>query len=398
MKTEEVIKLYEDYVMNTYTRMPISLAKGKGSRVWDLEQREYLDFFPGWGVSGLGHVHPKITSAIKEQAKKLIHVSNNYYHHLQARLAKKIIDLSFPGKIFFCNSGAEANEAAFKLARIYGQGKRFEIIAFENSFHGRTIAAIAATGQKKYQEGFEPLPSGFIHVPYNNIKAVRNALSERTIAVILELIQGEGGIKVADFEFVNELYRLCKEKDVLLIVDEVQTGMGRTGEFFCFQNYGIIPDIMTLAKALGGGLPIGAMVARSGVAECFRPGMHASTFGGSPLVCKAALTVIETIQKDRLLNNCRRLGNYLKEKLSVFKEKFSFVREVRGMGLMLALELDISGKTVVDQCRKRGLLINCTQERILRIMPAINVSKKDIDKAVGILEDVLKEHQNTLPY
>ncbi|MGE4357024.1 MAG: aspartate aminotransferase family protein [Candidatus Omnitrophota bacterium] len=391
MKTEEVIKLYDDYVMNTYTRMPISLAKGKGSRLWDLEQKEYLDFFPGWGVSGLGHSHPKIVCALKDQAKKLIHVSNNYYHHLQARLAKKIVELSFPGKVFFCNSGAEANEAAFKLARIYGGGKRFEIIAFENSFHGRTLATIAATGQRKYQKGFEPLPSGFVHVPFNDIKAVKNALSDKTVAVIIELIQGEGGINVADFDFVNELYRLCKEKDVLLIVDEVQTGMGRTGKLFCFQHYGIIPDIMTLAKSLGGGLPIGATVARKEIADCFKPGMHASTFGGSPVVCKTALAVFETIEKEKLLDNCKEKGNYLKEKLTALKEKFDFIREVRGMGLMLAVELTRPGKPVVEECIKRGLLINCTQEYVLRIMPAINVRKKEIDKAVRILEEALEQ-------
>lgn len=390
MKTEEVIKLYEKYVLNTYTRMPISLARGKGSRVWDLEQREYLDFFPGWGVSGLGHCYPKVTSSIKEQAKRLLHVSNNYYHHLQARLAKKIIELSFPGKVFFCNSGAEANEAAFKLARIYGGGKRFEIISFENSFHGRTLAAISATGQKKYQEGFAPLVPGFVCVPFNDFKAVEKAVSEKTIAIIIELIQGEGGIRIADFDFVKKLRKLCDERRMLLIVDEVQTGMGRTGKIFCYQHYGIIPDIMTLAKSLGGGLPIGAMVAREEIADLFKPGMHASTFGGSPVVCKAALAVFETIQKENLLKNCLEMGNYLRDRLTGLKEKFSFIKEIRGMGLMLALELNIPGKSIVEESAKNGLLINCTQERILRIMPAINVKKKEIDKAIRILENVLK--------
>ncbi|MFN7169854.1 MAG: aspartate aminotransferase family protein [Candidatus Omnitrophota bacterium] len=391
MKTEEVMELYRKYVMNTYTRLPISLSRGKGSRVWDLEQREYLDFFPGWGVSGLGHCYPKVTSRIKEQAKRLIHVSNNYYHHLQARLAKKIINLSFPGKVFFCNSGAEANESAFKLARLYGEGKRFEIIAFENSFHGRTLATLSATGQRKYQEGFEPLLPGFVHIPFNDIEAVKRAINEKTVAVIIELIQGEGGVRVADFAFVKELYRLCQEKKILLIVDEVQTGMGRTGKLFCYQHYGVTPDMMTLAKSLGGGLPIGAMVAKEEIADYFKPGMHASTFGGSPLVCKTALAVLEAIERENLLKNCYEMGDYLKGKLKMLKEKFNFIREIRGMGLMLAMELDILGKPIVEECLKRGLLINCTQDKVLRIMPAINVKKKEIDKAVKILEDVLKE-------
>jgi len=393
MKTREVIDLYEKYVMNTYKRLPISLCKGKGSRVWDLEQNEYLDFFPGWGVSGLGHAYPKVVSSIKEQAKRLIHVSNNYYHHLQARLAKKIIELSFPGKVFFCNSGAEANEAAFKLARIYGEGRRYEIISFENSFHGRTLATISATGQEKYKKGFEPLLPGFIHVPFNDIKAVEKVVNEKTVAVIIELIQGEGGIRVADFNFVKELRKLCYEKKLLLIVDEVQTGMGRTGKLFCYQHYGITPDIMTLAKSLGGGLPIGAMVAREEIANLFKPGMHASTFGGSPLVCKASLAVFETIQKEKLLKNCNEMGIYLRNKLEELKRKFNFIKEVRGMGLMLAMVLDRPGEEIVKECSKKGLLINCTQENVLRIMPAINVKKKEIDKAIAILESVLSMYR-----
>jgi len=393
MKTREVIDLYEKYVMNTYKRLPISLCKGKGSRVWDLEQNEYLDFFPGWGVSGLGHAYPKVVSSIKEQAKRLIHVSNNYYHHLQARLAKKIIELSFPGKVFFCNSGAEANEAAFKLARIYGEGRRYEIISFENSFHGRTLATISATGQEKYKKGFEPLLPGFIHVPFNDIKAVEKVVNEKTVAVIIELIQGEGGIRVADFNFVKELRKLCDKKKLLLIVDEVQTGMGRTGKLFCYQHYGITPDIMTLAKSLGGGLPIGAMVAREEIANLFKPGMHASTFGGSPLVCKASLAVFETIQKEKLLKNCNEMGIYLRNKLEELKRKFNFIKEVRGMGLMLAMVLDRPGEEIVKECSKKGLLINCTQENVLRIMPAINVKKKEIDKAIAILESVLSMYK-----
>ncbi len=395
MNTKETIGLYNQYVMNTYTRVPVALAKGKGSRVWDLEQKEYLDFFPGWGVSGLGHCHQKIYSAIKEQAGKIIHVSNNYYNHLQGRLAREIIDSSFEGKVFFCNSGAEANEAAFKLARSFGQGRKFEFISFENSFHGRTFAAVSATGQTKYQKGFEPLVPGFFHILFNDIRAVKAAVNEKTAAIIIEPIQGEGGINVAELNFLRELREICDRNKILLIVDEVQTGMGRTGKLFCYQHYGIIPDIMTLAKSIGGGLPIGAMVAGKEIAEFFKPGMHASTFGGSPLVCKAALAVFEIIRKEKLLKNCLDMGMYLKGKLETLKAKFDFIREVRGMGLMLAMELDRPGKEIVEKCMDGGLLINCTHEKVLRIMPALNVKKKEIDKAVNVLEKVLSEEPVT---
>ncbi|MCX5656829.1 MAG: aminotransferase class III-fold pyridoxal phosphate-dependent enzyme, partial [Candidatus Omnitrophica bacterium] len=268
-------------------------------------------------------------------------------------------------------------------------------ISFENSFHGRTFAAVSATGQTKYQKGFEPLVPGFFHIPFNNIKAVKMAINEKTAALIIEPIQGEGGINVVELNFLRELREICDQNKILLIVDEVQTGMGRTGKLFCYQHYGIIPDIMTLAKSLGGGLPMGAMVARVEIAEFFKPGMHASTFGGSPLVSNAALAVFEIIRKEKLLKNCLDMGMYLKEKLGALKAKFNFIREVRGMGLMLAMELDRPGKEIVEKCMERGLLINCTHEKVLRIMPALNVKKKEIDKAVSILEEALSEKPET---
>jgi acetylornithine/N-succinyldiaminopimelate aminotransferase len=295
MKKEEVFRTYKDCVLGTYTKLPLVFVKGKGSRLWDIHDKEYLDFFPGWGVGGLGHCHPKVVSAIRDQAPRLIFVANNFYNLPQAKLAQEIIHRSFPGKVFFCNSGAEANEGAIKLARKFGKG-RYEVITFDNSFHGRTLAAITATGQKKYQEGFHPLPEGFKHVPFNDLAAVERAVTDKTAAVMLELIQGEGGIHVAGKDFVQGLRRLCDEKKLLLIVDEVQTGIGRTGKFFCYQHYGITPDAMTLAKALGGGMPIGVMVVKNEFADVLGPGTHASTFGGSPLVCRAALAVLKAVQ------------------------------------------------------------------------------------------------------
>ncbi len=390
MKTQEVIDLYKQYIIHVYTQSPIALVKGKGARVWDIEGKEYLDFFPGWAVSGIGHCHPRVVNALKTQCRKIIHVSNNYYNNLQLKLARVISDCSFGGKVFFCNSGAEANEAAIKFARMYGHPKgRFEVISMENSFHGRTLATVAATGQVKIKKGFEPLPDGFKHVPFNDLGALEGAITDKTVAVMVELIQGEGGISVASKEYVSGLSGLCRDKDILLIFDEVQTGMGRTGRLFCYQHYQIEPDIMTLAKSLGGGLPIGAMVVRKGIADVLGPGSHASTFGGSPLVCSAALAVFKAIDKEGLLDNVKKMGEYLLSCLERLKEKYPIIKEIRGMGLMIGVELTVEGKPIVEECLARRLLINCTQERILRLMPPLIVTKGEIDRAVGILDKVL---------
>ncbi|MCU0651796.1 MAG: aspartate aminotransferase family protein [Candidatus Omnitrophica bacterium] len=389
MTLQEVFDSYKINVMSTYTKTPLVLVKGKGSKLWDIHNKAYLDFFPGWGVGSLGHCHPKVMQAVRSQVSKLIFVPNNYYNIPQAKLAEEIIAVSFPGKVFFCNSGAEANEGAIKLSRKFGQG-RFEIITFENSFHGRTLAALAATGQKKYQSGFAPLPVGFTAVKFNDLAAVKAALTEKTVAIMLELVQGEGGVNLADKDFVLGLRKLCDEKNLLLIVDEVQTGIGRTGKFFAYQHYGITPDIMTLAKALGGGLPIGAMVASQKIADTLGPGMHASTFGGSPLVSKAALAVLEAIEKEKLLHNTQKMGAYLLAKLNELKAKCPLIQEVRGLGLMIGVELSVEGKVIVEKCIGKGLLINCTHDKVLRLMPALNITKKEIDKAIGILNEVLK--------
>ncbi|MFH1777934.1 MAG: aspartate aminotransferase family protein [Candidatus Omnitrophota bacterium] len=390
----QIKNMFDDYVIGTYTRIPLVLVDGRGSWVRDINADKYLDFFPGWAVSGLGHCHPEVVQAVTEQVKKIIHVSNNYYNELQAPLAKKIIEYSFPGKVFFCNSGAEAVEGAIKLSRIFGEGKRYEIISFKNSFHGRTMGALSATGQLKYQDGFRPLVGGFKCVEFNDISAVCRAMNDKTVAVILELVQGEGGINIAAFEFAQELRKICDERKVLLIFDEVQTGMGRTGEMFCFKHYKVEPDIMTLAKSLGGGLPIGAFVASLKVADMLKPGMHASTFGGSPIVCAASLAVFQAIEKENLLANARTMGKYLRDKLEQLKSKYKTIKEVRGLGLMLALEMTIEGKEIVERCLKNRLLINCTHNSVLRIMPAITTNTTEIDIAVDILDKVLAENKN----
>ncbi len=397
MKTENVQALYDKYILQTYSRSPLCLVKGKGSKVWDLEGKEYLDFFPGWAVSGLGHCHPSVIHAVKNQARKLLHVSNNFYSVKQAQLAQKIVERSFPSRVFFCNSGAEGIEGAIKFVRKYGSSTgRYEIITMEGAFHGRTLAALTATGQEKYLKGFEPLPEGFKKVPFNNFEAVKNAIGPKTIAVLLELIQGEGGINVANSEYVRKLRALCDEKKMLLIVDEVQTGMGRTGKWFAYQHYGIVPDLMVLAKSLGSGVPIGALVVTNKIKEeVLVPGTHASTYGGNPLVASAALAVFKTIEEDKLLQAAEKMGAYLKDKLTELKEKYSFIKEVRGTGLMLGMELDRSGADIVTRARIKGLLINCTQDRVLRIMPAVTVTKRQLDHGVAILDGVLKEVSNT---
>lgn len=389
MSTADVIERYNRYVMPTYTRTPLVLTKGKGMRVHDLQGREYLDFFPGWGVSGLGHCHPSVIQAIREQAGKLLHVPNNCYHPLQAKLAQRLVELSFDGKVFFANSGAEANEAAVKLARKVGGPERFEILTMANSFHGRTLAMVAATGQPKYQEGFAPLPVGFRSVPFNELAAIERAIGSTTIGVMVEVVQGEGGIYVAAPAYLAGLRRLCDERNLLLILDEVQTGLGRTGRLFAYQHYAIEPDMMTLAKTLGGGFPIGALIAKRAIADRLGPGTHASTFGGSPLACAASLAALETIQRERLVSNAATQGTYLREQLQRLQQKYpALIHDVRGLGLMVGIELRREGKTVVDRCRERGLLINGTQERVLRLLPALTVTRRQIDRASAVLDEV----------
>ncbi|MFA6141746.1 MAG: aspartate aminotransferase family protein [Candidatus Omnitrophota bacterium] len=391
-KTDKVVSMYDKYVMCTYKRVPLCLERAKGVKMWDIDGREYLDFFPGWAVSGIGHCHPMVAKAVALQVKKLIHISNNYYSEAQGLLAEAIIKNSFSGKVFFGNSGAEANEAAVKLARKYGSASgRFEIITMLKSFHGRTLAMITATGQDKVKHGFEPLPQGFKHIPFNDIEAVKEAITDKTIAIMLEPVQCEGGINIPSMEYMKALRNICNEKDIILIFDEVQTGMGRSGEMFAFKNFGVVPDVMTLAKALGGGLPIGACVASEKFQDVLTPGTHASTFGGSPIVCAAALAVFEAIKKEKMLANARAMSKYLVKKLEGLKAKYHFIKEIRNIALILGVELSIKGDDIYKECLKERLLINCTQDTILRIMPPINVTRKEIDKAIAILDKVLSK-------
>ena len=392
MKTKDVQKLYEQYVLGTYTHLPVCLVKGKGSLVWDIEGNEYLDFFPGWAVSGLGHCPPLVTQAVKNQAKKIMHISNNYLNVKQALLAQAIVSHSFFGKVFFCNSGAEAVEGAIKFARKYGKKDgKFEIITMEKSFHGRTLATITATGQPKYREGFEPLPEGFTYATFNSIESLKRVMSPQTAAIILEPVQGEGGIHVATREYLTEVRQLCDQEKILLIFDEVQSGMGRTGTMFAYQHCGVEPDLMTLAKSLGGGVPIGALVVNTKIENCLTPGTHASTFGGNPLVTAAGLAVFKTIKKEKLLQNAQTMGAYLQKKLTELKKKYDFIKEIRGLGVMVGVELTKEGTAIVTRALEKGLLINCTQGTVLRIMPAITVTKRLIDKAIAILDEAMQE-------
>ncbi len=393
MKKTDIIKTYDDFILNTYGRTDGVFVKGKGMNLTDIHGKTYLDFFPGWGVSNVGHCHPKVMAAVRDQIGTLIHIPNNFYIPNQAKLAREIIRTSFKkGKVFFCNSGAEANEAAYKFARAFGDTSgRFEIITMNNSFHGRTLGAMTATGQPKYKQGFGPLPKGFKSVDFNDIEAVKGAVTDKTIAIVLEPVQGEGGVNIADKKYIKELRALCNKHKMLLIFDEVQTGMGRTGEMFAYKHYGIEPDVMILAKALGGGLPIGALIVQEKHANVFKPGMHASTFGGSPLVCKAALGVFKAITADKMLANAKKMGIYIVNALEELKTKYDCIKEVRGLGLMIGIELNMEGKAILDTCFKNGLIINCTQGNVLRFMPALNVKKKQVDKAIYLLEKSIKE-------
>ncbi len=395
MTTDEVLKQYDRYVMKTYARSPLVIVKAKGSRVWDLEGRDYLDLFPGWGVSAVGYNHPWVMNAIRGQSTKLLHVSNNYYHVLQWRLAKKLAESAFDGKTFFSNSGAEAVEAAIKLARRWGGAsgpQRHEIIVMQQSFHGRTLGALSATAQPKYQEGFGALLSGFVAVPLNDLEAVRRAVTPNTVAILLEPIQGEGGICVADDEFLRGLRRLADERNLLLMLDEIQTGMGRTGKLFAYQHAGIVPDVLILAKALGGGFPIGAVVAARRIADALTPGSHGSTFGGGPMACAAALAVFEAIEKECLLERAAQLSAVVIERLTTLQARCPIIRVVRGRGLMIGIELSVDGRPIVDACRAKRVLINCTQERVLRLLPAMTITRAQLDAALDVVEEILMAH------
>ena len=392
MNTEETVALFDRYVIPNYTRAPMVMVRGRGSRLWDAEGRPYLDLFPGWGVNILGHCHPAVVEAVREQAGRLLHVPNNFYTEPQGVLARLLSEHSFGGQCFFANSGAEAVEGAIKLARAATPEGRYKVVSLLDSFHGRTLAAMTATGQPRYHRGFEPLPPGFAYVALNDVAALREAVDGETAAVLVEPIQGEGGVNPADPEFLQAAREVTAECGALLIVDEVTTGMGRTGEFFAYQHYGVEPDVMTLAKGLGGGLAIGAIVARAEVASALRPGMHASTFGGNPLACAAAAATVRTIEAEGLMERARTLGDYLMDWLrSLARELGGLITDLRGRGLMIGIELDRPGADIAQECLRRGLIINCTHERVLRLYPALTVTEEELDEGLDTLADVLRQ-------
>jgi predicted acetylornithine/succinylornithine family transaminase len=397
MTKDEIIRLEAKYITPTYKRLPIVLVRGEGEKVWDIDGKEYLDFVGGLGVANIGHCHRGVVEAIKHQAEQLLHTSNLYYTKPQVDLAKKLSELSFPSRVFFANSGAEANEAAIKLARKFGKKKgKFEIITFRGSFHGRTLATLTATGQKKYKIDFEPLLDGFKCVAFNNLEEVKKCISPTTSAIMVEVIQGEGGVNVAEQDFIFELRNLCDKEDILLIIDEVQTGVARTGKLFGYQHFGITPDVITLAKGLGGGVPIGAMIAREEMADCLERGSHASTFGGNPLVCAAGIATLDIILMEDLVSNAQKMGDYFMGKLKELKRKYHFIKDVRGKGLMIGVELSISGTEIVVECLRLGLLINCTVERVLRFLPPLGIKINEIEKAIEILDRVFRKVSNLI--
>ncbi len=395
MRNTDIFLDEQKYIFQTYARFPVLITKGKGMYVTDNEGKQYLDFLSGIAVNALGHCHPAVVNAIKNQAKKLSHTSNLYYTIPQVKLAKKLAQLSGLNKSFFCNSGAEANEAAIKLARKYAKEnlgpEKFEIITMRGAFHGRTLATLTATPHEKFHKGYEPLPAGFKYVNYNEIKAVRDAIDEKTCAVMVEPVQGEGGVLVPAAGYLKELRALCDEKKLLLILDEVQVGMGRTGKMFAFQQENILPDILTLAKTIGAGLPLGVMAASEKVAAAFVPGSHGSTFGGGPIVCEAGLAVLETIERKNLLKNVSEMGSYLLSELKKLKEKHPIIKEARGLGLICGIELEMPGKEAVSKMLRKGFLINCTNDKVLRFLPPFIVAKKHIDSMIRALDETLSE-------
>ena len=395
METNDFQAAAAQHLFNTYGRNPIMLVEGRGSKVRDSNGREYLDFIAGLAACPLGHGHPGLAQALCDQAKKLVHVSNLFHIEPQIRLAELLTANCFADKVFFCNSGAEANEGAIKLARKYfhdrGEHDRYHVVTMADSFHGRTLATLAATGQTKYRNGFEPAVEGFSHVPYGDIKALEQAVSARTAAVLLEPIQGEGGVKMPGPDFLHQVRTLCDDKGCLMMLDEVQTGMGRTGKLFAHQHSDIVPDVMTLAKGLAGGVPIGALLATDKVSKAFVPGTHASTFGGNPLACAAGLTVLGEILSDGFLVSVQEKGAHLRSRLEDLADRHNLVREVRGVGLMQAVDLKQPGAALATAMRDKGVLVNCTAETVLRFLPPLIVTKEEIDEMTAILDSVLSE-------
>jgi acetylornithine/N-succinyldiaminopimelate aminotransferase len=393
-RTEEIKALYGKYVMTTYSQ-DIALVKGRGTKVWDADGKVYLDFAAGISVLNVGYSHPTVVAAVQAQVAELVHVSNLYYNENQGLLAKRLSDLSLHGKCFFCNSGAEANEGMIKLARLWGHEQgRYEVICMQNSFHGRTLATASATGQEKVKKGFDPMPEGFVHATFNDLESVKALVTDKTVAIMLEAVQGEGGVVMADPDFFAGVRALCDEKGLLMLCDEVQCGMGRTGMWFAYQNFGVEPDAFTLAKGLGSGYPIGAVVANEKLSDVFKPGNHGSTFGGTPLACAAALATLDVIEEEGLVERAAEKGALLKEGLEDFAERFAHVKEIRGQGLMLGIVLDQDAKPLTQAFAEIGLLAIATAGNVVRLLPPLTVKDDELEEALDIMDDCLESmHQ-----
>lgn len=391
LSSAQTIALFERYVIPNYRRFPLALVRGEGSYVWDAEDNRYLDLFPGWGCNLLGHCPPRVVEAVRDQLLRLIHVPNTWHTELQGLWAQALSERSFGGQAFFCNSGTEAVEAALKLARLHTPKQRYKIITFEGGFHGRTLGSTAATAQPKYHEGLGPLMAGFVYAPYGDLAAVERLIDEETAAILVEPIQGEGGIRIPPEGFLAGLRQLADQHQLLLIFDEVQTGCGRTGNWFAYQGFGVTPDAMTLAKGLCGGLAGGALLVRPEIAPSLRPGMHAATFGGNPIAARAGLATIQTIEEEKLLERAAQLGELFRQRLQALQEECSLIREVRVRGLMIGVELTIDGAATVRACLERRLLINCTQGTVIRLLPAMTLSDDQAHQGCDILAEVLKQ-------
>lgn len=394
LSSTETVELFKKYVVPNYGRYPVNLVRGEGSQVWDSEGNRYLDLFPGWGCNSLGHCPPAVVQAVQDQVARLIHVPNTWHIDVQGQWAKMLSDRSFGGQAFFCNSGTEANEAAIKLARLHTPPQRYKIITFEGGFHGRTLGSTSATAQPKYHEGLGPLVAGFVYAPFGDLDAVKDLIDEETCAVLIEPIQGEGGIRIAPEGFLQGLRALCDEHDLLLMFDEVQCGSGRTGTWFAYQHFDVTPDVLTLAKSLCGGIAAGAMLTTAEIAPSLRPGMHAATFGGNPIAAAAGMATLETIEKENLLENVATLSEVFQRRFTELQQELDIIADVRVLGMMVGIELRIEGAEVVSKCMERKLLVNCTQGTVIRLLPAMNLSVEQAEEGCDILADVLRSVAN----
>ncbi len=390
LSSPETVDLFKKYVIANYNRYPVNLVRGEGSHVWDAEGNRYLDFFPGWGCNLLGHCPPHIVKAVQEQLATLIHVPNTWHMDVQGRWAQMLSERSFGGQAFFCNSGTEANEAAIKLARLHAPKGKYKIVTFTGGFHGRTLGALTATAQPKYHEGLGPLVAGFVYAPFGELDATAKLIDADTCAILIEPIQGEGGIRIPPAGFLQGLRKLCDQHGLLLMFDEVQTGCGRTGHWFAYQHFGVTPDVMTLAKALCGGIAGGALLTTKEIAPSLRPGMHAATFGGNPIAARAGIAAIEMIEQEGLLDSAKQVGEVFRRRLAKLQQTCDLVREVRVVGTMIGIELAVEGTAVVKACLERKLLVNCTHNTVIRLLPAMNLPEELIEEGCDVLETAIK--------